>query len=151
MSRQSGSLSRSKGPRQLSVPASRPSPRSTSSTFSNIVLLITQPKSSIKADMGSRLVICYFHGQQSGGSSMPKFVGGELRAVHQCLQLRPHDRRMDALHIRTLGAAAIRAGDDVLAADQRCEADDALGDKLRMLDHVGGMADHARDERLIGR
>ena len=43
---------------------------------------------------------------------------------------------------------AIGRGDDALAADEFGEADDALGDQLRMLDHVGGVADDARQDEL---
>ena len=40
--------------------------------------------------------------------------------------------------------AAIGAGDDVLAADDLGIAQDAVGDELRVLDEVGGVADHTR-------
>ena len=47
--------------------------------------------------------------------------------------------------------AAIGAGDDVLAPHQLGEAQDAVGDELGMLDHVGGVADDAGDQDLAGR
>src|ERR1700730_17337058 len=90
-------------------------------------------------------------GIRTSGLPMPKLVGRQLRALDQRLQLRPHDRWMDTLHIRTLRETAIRTGDDVLAADKRCEANDSLGNELRMLDDVGGVADHAGDQHLIRR
>ena len=40
-----------------------------------------------------------------------------------------------------LGEAAIGAADDVLAADQLGQADDAFCDQLGMFDNVGGVAD----------
>ena len=47
--------------------------------------------------------------------------------------------------------AAIGAGDDVLAADDRGVAQDAVGDQLRVLDEVGGMADDTRHQHLTRR
>ena len=44
--------------------------------------------------------------------------------------------------------AAVRARDDALPPHQFREALDAVGHQLGVLDHVGGMADHARDEKL---
>src|SRR5215471_17035580 len=70
----------------------------------------------------------------------PQFLAGECRAFGQRLKLRPGDLRMN-----TAAKAAIRAGDDVFAADDLGVAHDAIGDDLRMLDDVGGMADHARN------
>ena len=52
---------------------------------------------------------------------------------------------MDALVERLLREAAVGAGDDVLAADELGEPHDALGHQLGMLDHVGGVADDARE------
>ena len=48
----------------------------------------------------------------------------------------------------TAAEAAIRAGDDVLTADDFGVAHDAVGDHLRVFDDVGGMADDARDQHL---
>ena len=42
--------------------------------------------------------------------------------------------------------AAIGAGDDVLAPYHPGEVEDAVGDDLRVLDDVGGVADDARDQ-----
>ena len=47
--------------------------------------------------------------------------------------------------------AAIRAGNDIFAADDCGVAQDALGDKLRVLDKVGGMANNARHQHLARR
>ena len=44
--------------------------------------------------------------------------------------------------------AAVGAGDDVLAADRAGEPHDPLGDQLRVLHQVGGMADDPRNEDL---
>ena len=42
--------------------------------------------------------------------------------------------------------ATIGAGDDVLAPDHPGEVEDAVGDDLRVLDDVGGVADDPRDQ-----
>ena len=52
------------------------------------------------------------------------------------------------MDVRALGEAAVRAGQHVLGADQARRALEALGDQLRVLDDVGGVADHARREQL---
>src|SRR5690606_18547058 len=44
--------------------------------------------------------------------------------------------------------AAVAAGDDVLAASDRCEALDALRDDLRVLDEVRRGVDDAGDDHL---
>ena len=44
------------------------------------------------------------------------------------------------------GESAIGAGDDVLAADDPGVAHDPLGDELRVLDQVRGVADDSRNE-----
>ena len=46
---------------------------------------------------------------------------------------------------------AIRAGNDVFAADDRGVAKDAIGDKQRVLDKVGGVADDTRHQYLARR
>ena len=43
---------------------------------------------------------------------------------------------------------AVRAGDHVLAADQLCIANDALGDELRVLDDVAGVTDDTGNQYL---
>jgi hypothetical protein len=47
--------------------------------------------------------------------------------------------------------AAIRGGNDVFAADDRRVAQDAVGDELRMLDKVGGMADDTWHQHVARR
>ena len=55
---------------------------------------------------------------------------------------------MHALDERSLREAAVGAGEHVLAADDTGEADEALRDELGMLDDVGVVRDHARDQLL---
>ena len=47
--------------------------------------------------------------------------------------------------------AAIGAGNDVLTADDRGVAQDAVGDELRVFDKVGSMADDARHQHFARR
>src|SRR5262249_13756825 len=77
---------------------------------------------------------------------MPQLLGCEPGAFGKHLQLRPGDLRMDAA-----AEAAVRAGDDVLAADNLGVAHDAVGHHLRMFDDIGGVADDAGDEQLAVR
>ena len=46
--------------------------------------------------------------------------------------------------------AAVGARDDVVAADEFGERDDTIGNQLRVLDEVGGVADNARNQDLPG-
>ncbi len=46
---------------------------------------------------------------------------------------------------------AVRASDHVLPAHRLGEPGDPVGDEFRVLDHVGGVADHARDDDLARR
>src|SRR5258706_2519442 len=46
--------------------------------------------------------------------------------------------------------AAIGAGDDVVAADDFSEGDDAVGYEFRVLDEIGGVADDAGNEDFSG-
>src|SRR6516162_4945174 len=80
----------------------------------------------------------------------PQCSGRNPRAFGQGFQLRPHDRRMDATRERALREAAIGAAHDVFATDDLGQPDDALGNELRVLDDVGGMADHAGNQNLAG-
>jgi hypothetical protein len=50
------------------------------------------------------------------------------------------------LRVNPAAEATIGAGDDVLAPDHPGEVEDAVGDDLRVLDDVGGVADDARDQ-----
>src|SRR5216683_120643 len=76
-------------------------------------------------------------------SSIPQLSAREPRALDQRLQLGPHDRGMNAAIEGALREAAIGARHHVLAPQHIGEAQDALRDKLRVLDHIGDVADHA--------
>ncbi len=58
---------------------------------------------------------------------------------------------MDAARERALRKAAVGAAHDVLAADDLGEPHDPLGDQFGMLDDIGGVTDHARDQDFSGR
>ena len=81
----------------------------------------------------------------------PQRLRGDARAFDQGFQLRPHDGRMNAARERALREAAIGAAHDVLAADDLGEPHDPLGDQFGMLDDIGGVTDHARDQDFSGR
>src|SRR5262245_2997792 len=81
-------------------------------------------------------------------ASAPQSLAGEARALRERLELCPHDRGVDAPVERALREAAIRSRQYILAADEPRVADDALGDELGMLDHVGGVADDPGHEQL---
>src|SRR6516164_9946145 len=87
----------------------------------------------------------------AGSPSVPQFFAGEARALCQRFELCPHDRGVDPPVERSLREAAIRSGEHVLASEEPGVADDALGNELGMLHHVGGVADDARDEHLARR
>ncbi len=71
-----------------------------------------------------------------------------MRPFHQGAELGPGHLGVD-LVARARGAeAAVGAGDDVFASQQACEALDALGHELGVLDQVHAMGDHAGDEDL---
>ena len=74
--------------------------------------------------------------------------GCESGAFGQRAQLGPHDRRRHATQALALGEAAVRAGDDILAADQLRIADDPFRHQVRMLDQRRAVADHAGNERF---
>src|SRR5262245_23438226 len=69
-----------------------------------------------------------------------------LRSLRQRLQLGPGDLRVGAA-----AEAAVGAGDDIFRTHQAPKAADALGHQLGMLDAVGGVRNHARDEDLAVR
>ena len=83
-----------------------------------------------------------------GRRPAPQFAARDARAFGHRLKFRPHDRGMNATVERPLRKAAISAGDNVLAPDNIGEPHNALGDKLGMLDHVGGVRDHAGNQHL---
>src|ERR1700733_12291230 len=51
---------------------------------------------------------------------------------------------MHAREVRRLGEPAVGAGDRPLSPDYSSQTDDALADELRVLTHVGGVADKPR-------
>ena len=61
-----------------------------------------------------------------------------------------HDRGVHAAIERPLRETAIRTGNHILASDKSGQPDDAFGDQFGMLDHVGRVADDARNEDLSG-
>src|SRR6185369_10130450 len=80
-------------------------------------------------------------------AAAPELTGGQASALRHGRELEPHDTRVDVVESNPGGREpTIRAGDDVLAADDLREADDPLGDQLRVLDQVGGVADDPGDE-----
>ena len=78
----------------------------------------------------------------------PQGLRGDARAFGQGFQLRPHDGGMDAARERALREAAIGAADHVVAPDDPGKPYDALGDEFWMLDDIGGVTDHPRDQDL---
>ena len=76
----------------------------------------------------------------------PELLRGEAGAFGEAAQFGPGEVGMDPA-----AEAAIGAGDDVLAADDLGIAQDAVGDELRVLDEVGGVADHTRHQHLARR
>src|ERR1700724_2806120 len=83
-------------------------------------------------------------GRRTGLS--PQLLRGEAAAFGEAAQFGPGEVGMDPA-----AEAAIGAGDDVLAADDLGIAQDAVGDELRVLDQVGGVADHTRHQHLARR
>src|SRR6266849_7544868 len=84
-------------------------------------------------------------------SLIPQLPARESSALDQRLQLGPHDRGMNAAIEGALRKAAVGARHHVLAPQEIGEAQDALGDKLGVLDHIGDVADHAGDQHLARR
>src|SRR5437762_12377809 len=81
---------------------------------------------------------CDHHPVRQRWALPPQFAAREPRALPQRRKLRPGNLLMDAPAEATIGA-----GDDVLAADELCKANDPVRNQTRMLDHVGCVADHA--------
>ena len=50
--------------------------------------------------------------------------------------------------MHTAAETAIGPGNDILTSDDVREADDPIGDKLRMFDEIGGMTDDTRNQNL---
>src|SRR6516165_2547779 len=74
---------------------------------------------------------------------------GDVRAIAQCAQLLPGDRRVDLAVAGKRTEAAVGAGDHALDADDGSEALDALCDELGVLDVIGAGVDEARREYLV--
>src|SRR5579885_1349777 len=87
----------------------------------------------------------------STASLGPEFRARKPRALDQRLELCPHDRGMHATMERPLRKAAICTGNDILAAEDFRQADNALAHELRMLDHVRCVTDDAGNQHLPGR
>src|SRR5262249_18638159 len=86
-------------------------------------------------------------GRPVASAATPELTGGQASALRQGRELEPHDARMNVVEPDPGGReSAIRPGDDVLAADDLREADDPLGDQLRVLDQVRGVADDPGNE-----
>src|SRR5262245_4155071 len=76
------------------------------------------------------------------GSSTPEPPGGEAGSLGEGGELEPRHARVRVIEPHGRGGEpAVGAGDDVLAADEAGESLDPLGDQLRVLDEVGGVAD----------
>src|SRR6266446_2366052 len=85
---------------------------------------------------------------RSPAGTGPESPGRQRGALRQGLELGPHDGGMDAGRKGTLGEAAVGARQHVLPPDQSGIGHDAPGNQFRVLDDVGRMGDHARDEDL---
>src|SRR3984885_9837251 len=81
-----------------------------------------------------------------GRSLTPEFGRGKARPLSQRFELSPHDRRVNAMDEWALCEAAIRSPDHVVAANQLGKTDQALSDQFGVLNHIGGVSDHARNE-----
>src|SRR4051812_3644002 len=86
--------------------------------------------------------------KSTSSSFLEKRFRGDPGPLGERLELRPHDGGMNSPVEGPLGKAAIRARQDAVASDELRQAHDALRHELRMLDHVGGVADHPRREHL---
>ncbi len=76
----------------------------------------------------------------------PELARGQCRALHQGVQFRPGDLRVDAA-----AEAAVSGRDDVLPPDRLGVPGDPVRDDFRVLDDVGGVADHAgQDDLALG-
>src|SRR5262245_56579700 len=75
---------------------------------------------------------------------LEKLFRSDPGTLGQRLELRPHDGRVNAPVERALREAAVGARHDPVAPDELRQAHDALRYELRMLDYVGGVADHPR-------
>src|SRR5262249_125897 len=76
----------------------------------------------------------------------PEFLRCEPGSVDQRAQLGPGE-----VGVNPAAEAAIGAGNDILATDDRGIAKDSIGDQLRVLDQVGRVTDDAGHQHLAGR
>src|SRR5262249_18570303 len=99
--------------------------------------------------------ICRGDGSRFEQSSVlpliPQLRAGEARALHQGVELGPHDAGMNAPMERPLGKAAIGPGYDIFASDQPGNAHDPFADEFGVFDHIGGMTDDARNKQPVRR
>src|ERR1700733_4450575 len=79
-----------------------------------------------------------------GCDSAPKLAAGQRGPLCQRLEFGPVDLRMNAT-----AQTAVGRGDDPLPSDEIREPQNALGNKLRVLDNVGRMADDAWQDQLV--
>src|SRR3954452_8669851 len=86
--------------------------------------------------------------KSTSSSFLEKTFRGYPGPLGERLELRPHDGGVNAPVEGPLGKAAIRARQDPVASDELRQAHDPLRHELRMLDDVGGLADHPRRELL---
>src|SRR5260370_22591644 len=75
----------------------------------------------------------------------PEVLRSELRSFDKSAQLSP-----GKLGVNAAAKAAIRAGNYILATDNRGIAKDAIRDQLRMLDEAGRMTYDTRHQYLAG-
>jgi hypothetical protein len=79
----------------------------------------------------------------------PESLGGDCRALGHRAQLLERNVGIEFAVAGKGPEAAIAAGNDALAADDIGEAANALGDKIGVLDIVGGGVEHARHQDLV--
>ena len=85
-------------------------------------------------------------GLRTHAATSPQRLRRQPRALDQGAELGPGD-----LGVHAPAEAAVGAGDDILAADRAGKPHDPLGHQLRMLDQIGRVADHARQDHLAVR
>src|SRR6516162_1581992 len=120
--------------------------------------------SVISVPDGSRSVTASSMRHRSGWSRHARQPEAELGSVDEHIQLRPEGSRRKAgpfdkraqlgpgkVGVDPAAEAAIRAGNDVLTADDCGVAQNAVGDERRVLDKVGSVADDARHQHFAGR
>src|SRR6516165_9875972 len=79
-------------------------------------------------------------------STSPEGRRRKAGAFHKRAQLGP-----GKVGVNPAAEAAIRTGNNVLAAGNRSVAQDSVSDELRVFDEVGGMADDAWHQHLARR